>query len=583
MVLATTSQGASPGLRLAPCRLPEVKAVTVCGTLEVPENRGKPAGRRISLRVVVIRATGRPRMPDPIFYLVGGPGQAASDSAARAATELGSALSSRDVVLVDQRGTGGSNPLPCRPFPDGDLRGFLGPPPGPADIRRCREELEARADLAHYTSLDAVEDLESVRRALGAGRINLDAGSYGTRVALLYMRTYPMRVRTAALMGVTPPTYRIPLAFARAGQEALDALFAECRADPACSRAYPDIENETRDVLGRLDQAGASVEIVNPDTGVRQTGELSRTLFASRLQLLLFSDALSARIPWLVHRAHTGDYGPFGQLAADFGKAIADQIYFGMQLCVTCSEDLPRIKPEEVDRETAGTFLGAARIVQLEGFCREWVRAPLPPDFAEPVRGGPPTLLLSGARDPASPPRYAEEAARTLSKVRHVVVPRGAHIQNSECLDRIVANVFRRGSVDSLDTSCIDALRPTPFFIPQKREESSRNLKPGSSPRPQAPLGSGHSCPRSAVEQSASRRAHRRMSRLGKDVTGGLFDATGRKSIRSNPSSDPAGRVRAARRQARLRTVRQGLQLLDPARGDALLPAGPRRLAAGDL
>ena len=373
--LAAPSAVASPKLRLAPCRVPEVKVGTLCGTLEVAEDRGNPAGRRISLRVVVLRATGRQREPDPVFYLVGGPGQAATDSASRAAEELGSALASRDVVLVDQRGTGGSNPLPCRPFPEGDLRRSFGPPPGAAEIRRCREELQTHADLAHYTSLDAVEDLESLRRALGVGRIDIDAGSYGTRVALLYMRRYPRRVRTAALQGVTPPTYRIPLAFARAGQEALDGLFAECQADPACSRAFPDVASETRAVLARLGQAAVPVDIVNPDTGVRQKGELSRTLFASRLHLLLFSDALSARVPWLTHRAHAGDYGPFGQLAADFGKAIADQIFFGMQLCVTCSEDLPHIRPEEIDRETAGTFLGAARIVQLEEFCREWVRA----------------------------------------------------------------------------------------------------------------------------------------------------------------------------------------------------------------
>jgi len=415
--------------------------------------------------VTVLRATGVSRAREAVFYLVGGPGQAATESAARAAAEHREIRRRQDIVLVDQRGTGGSNPLPCRPFPDTDLRLYLSPPPDPAFVRACREALEGRADLRRYGTTEAVEDLEDVRRALGYRRVSLDAGSYGTRVALVYLRRHPDRVRRAVLRAVTPPGFRIPLPFAAAGEAALRGLLARCASDGPCHAAFPELERELGAVLERLEREPARVEVVNPATGKTEEAVLTRGLFASRLHLLLFSSALAGRVPRLIHEVAGGDARGFGQLAADFGKAISDQIFYGQQLSVLCAEDAPGIDPGEARREAAGTFLGTARVDQLLTYCREWPRGSVPDDFHSPVTAPAETLLISGALDPATPPRFAEEVARHFPNARHIVIPNGSHIGGGPCVDGIVARFLAGTSKRRLETRCLETLEPLRFVV----------------------------------------------------------------------------------------------------------------------
>jgi pimeloyl-ACP methyl ester carboxylesterase len=457
---------------LKTCRPPGLKREALCGKLLVRENRTARRGRRIPLNIIVLPATGPSREPDPVFYIVGGPGQAATESAERAAAEQEQINASLDVVLVDQRGTGGSNPLRCRFYPDRDLRQYLGPPPSPEQVRKCRAELEKRADLTAYTTPEAVADLEQVRRALGYPRINLDAGSYGTRVALVYMRGHPEAIRTAALRGLSPTNFRVPLPFARAGQAVLDRLFEDCQVDPACHSAYPDPRGDLAAVLERLRLGPVSVEVENPVTRRRDEARISRDLFVSRLHLLLFSTGLSSRVPDLLHRGASGNFEPFAQLAVAFGKAITDQIYFGMQLSVVCSEDSPFISPADVARETSGTFLGAVRVSQLSAFCSDWPRGRLPEGYIEPVRASTPTLLISGALDPATPKPFADEVAAALAKAVSVIVPYGGHINADPCLDSIAAQFIADGSAEGLDLSCVEEIRRPPFIVPEDRPGS---------------------------------------------------------------------------------------------------------------
>jgi len=465
---------AAPALAkfLNPCRPPGLQRKVLCGKLFVKENRGLGGGRRIPLNIVILPATGPSREPDPVFYLVGGPGQAATESAQRAAAEQEQINAFRDVVLVDQRGTGGSNPLRCRFYPVGDLRQYLGPPPSPEQVRKCRVELEKRADLAAYTTPEAVADLEQVRRALGYPRINLDGGSYGTRVALVYMRTHPEAIRTAVLRGLSPTNYRLPLPFARAGQAALERLFEACESDPACHSAYPDPRADLSEVLERLRREPVSVEVENPVTGRREGARISHDLFVSRLHLLLFSTGLSSQVPNLLHRAASGDFEPFAQLAVLFGKAITDQLYFGMQLSVACSEDFPFISSSDVARETSGTFLGATRVSQLGAFCGSWVRARLPKGYADPVHASTPTLLISGGLDAVTPKRFADEVAAGLPNSRSILVPFGGHINAGPCLDSIAAQFIAQDSAEGLDLSCVEEIRRLPFSVPEDRPSS---------------------------------------------------------------------------------------------------------------
>src|SRR5688572_24713674 len=256
-------------LTLAPCTVAGVDASAnaQCGTLTVPENRTTNRGRTIGLRVVVLPATGRDRAPDPVFFIAGGPGSSIVADAGFLARHPSGLRERRDFVLVDQRGTGGSAALDC-PFygPPDSLQSFLGHFMPVDAVRRCREMFAAERDLTQYTTTVAAQDLDDVRAALGAERINLSGGSYGTRASQEYMRRFPNRVRSATLFGLVPPSLHMPQHFARDAQRSLDAVIAECAADVACRAAFPNLQDDARRAFDRLRQSPATVTVPHPRT-----------------------------------------------------------------------------------------------------------------------------------------------------------------------------------------------------------------------------------------------------------------------------------------------------------------------------
>lgn len=443
---------------LAPCIIEGVPGEVLCGSLAVVENPDLPASRMIELNIAVLTATGTSPEPDPIFILTGGPGQSAIEGAARFAAEFAMSREHRSLVLVDQRGTGGSNPLICTPVPSGD--------PFTAEVvRACRQLLEQYADLTQYTTLNAVRDLEIVREALGYVRINLDAGSYGTRVALVYMKHYPLRVRSAVLRGVSPTNYRNPLPFAAAGQRALDKLFDDCAADIQCNGAFPDLHNSFKIFLERLDESPETV-VIPPDSAQDSYSVLiTRDLFAARIHLMLYSADLSARLPYIIHEGANGNLLPFARISEAFGRAVRSQIYFGMQLSVVCAEDIAGITDEHAREMTSGTFLGLSQINRFRSLCEEWPVARLTETFWDPVHSETPVLVISGDLDPATPPNIAAEVVRYLPSAYHLILPQSTHIINHPCVNSIVAQFLVDGSADDLDTECIGSITRPKYLI----------------------------------------------------------------------------------------------------------------------
>ena len=458
----------APSLALAPCRLPGLEREARCGTLEVFEDRAARRGRRIGLRVAVLPAASAAPAPDPLFILVGGPGQPATAVAKPFSDLFADVLRERDVVLVDQRGTGGSNALDC-PLAgsDEDPQSYLGDmlPLGP--LRECLARLDA--DPALYTTPIAMEDLDDVRSALGYERINLYGSSYGVRAALVYMRRYPGRVRSAVMRGVVPTNMKVPLYYARDSQRALDLLFAECEADEACRRAYPDLRGTLRAVRDRLARGPVEVEARLQEAGDR--------LFRFRLSLDDFNEALRFRlyneeanvIPLYLHRAAQGDFSEMGRLALRLRRAAAkgQLLSVGLFLSITCAEDAPFIAPAEAKRLAEGTFLGTYRVDQQARACEVWPRGALPAGFADDVRSEAPTLLISGYRDPVAPPVWGEQVARHLPKGHHLVLQHGFHGLPDPCVTRIMNDFFRRGSAEGLDTSCTGQAPEVSFVLPE--------------------------------------------------------------------------------------------------------------------
>ena len=450
-------------ITLSECRPPRTTSAMRCGTAVVFEDPER-GGRELELAMVVIPSRSTTPRPDPVFYIAGGPGQTATDLVPL--LERSPHRDEREIVVLDQRGTSAQQRLDCPSLaaPD-DAQGYLAPMFAPAEIERCRAQLASRADLTQYTTMRAVEDLEAVRTALGYSAINLIGISYGTRVALMYARRHPSAVRTAVLSGLAPPELRNPLYHARGAQQALDSLLADCLAAPACRAAFPNLRAELDSVVVRLRRSPAGVVIAHPALGDSAAITFDATHFAEAMRLLMYTTGDGRWVPFLIHRASTGDLGPLAQAAVNVSRNIRDGVRRGMLMSVVCSEDVPRIDQSEIAAETRGTLLGDARVRQQMTACKDWPRGELPGDYAAPFTVPVPTLLVSGTRDPVTPVRWGEAMRAYFPQSLHLVVP-GAHGVNSPCVTRIAGQLLRTGTTAGLDVSCTASERYGDFILP---------------------------------------------------------------------------------------------------------------------
>jgi pimeloyl-ACP methyl ester carboxylesterase len=475
LVLASIQVGAGwvdtpkPSLELKPCQPQGIKGDAKCGTLEVFENRATRKGRKISINVLVLPATGPQREPDALFYFAGGPGSAATEDATGIAPMLARIHEHRDLVFVDQRGTGNSNPLNCDLFNQADQQSFLGSFFPVDDVRKCREQLEPKADLTLYTTTVAMDDIDDVRAALGYEQINLYGGSYGTRAALVYLRQHPKHVRTAMLHGVAPTNQFMPLDFPQVAERALQGVLSECEADEACHKAFPQIKADAQRVLEQLLQSPAQVELQLPNSKEPVKLSLNRNLAAEAIRYMLYSPGGANRVPLMLHTAAEGNYGPLTRAALNFRRNLVATGSNGMYLSITCAEDLPRVKAEEAAKLGANTFLGDYRYREQNEACGLWPRARVDAKYADPVRSDKPVLIMTGEWDPVTPPANGDGVAKTLPNSLHLVVNDGAHglggLNGIECLDRLMTEFVERGTVKGLDTSCVKNIRRNGFVL----------------------------------------------------------------------------------------------------------------------
>ena len=367
-------------------------------------------------------------------------------------------------MLVDQRGTGESNPLDCKLHGDqSDMQSFFSDSFPVEKVRACREELEKVANLKLYTTSIAMADLDEVRAALGYDRINVYGGSYGSTAALVYLREHPDHIRTATVFGVAPPDMKIPLSFAKGVQHAMDRLFDDCAADTACQAAFPKLREEFESILKQFDKGPIEVEATNPFTGQTQRVTMTRDGFVDGVRLLLYVPNAMSALPLLIHLGAQGALGAFVSTAFQVAYQIASQMSTGMQLSVLCAEDVPFITEEEVKRESAGSFYGDTRVRPAQKACAEWPRASVAASFLEPVKGNAPVLLISGELDPVTPPWLAASAARNLANSRHLIIHNATH-NSYQCVENIVADFIDKGSAQGLDTSCAEQIRRLPFI-----------------------------------------------------------------------------------------------------------------------
>ena len=448
------------------CEIADVPGGARCGAYEVFENRVTKRGRKIALNIVMLPALSARRQPDALFILAGGPGQAATDNAGFYARVFARVREERDIVLVDQRGTGKSNPLGCDLYGD-SLQGPLGDLLPPNAINKCRAEWEKRADLRYYTTPIAMDDLDEVRAVLGYEQIDLFGTSYGTRAAQVYIRRYPNRVRSVILKGITPMAQILPYAIARDAQRALDKVFEECEKDEACSKNFPNFRGEFAAVLKRFEKGPVSVQVVNPNTGQKDKVELSRGAIATTIRSLMQSTGTIAQLPMIIHQSFANDYSSLVRAVSSLRLGFSKSVSVGMFLSVINTEDLPATDAKTVERESSGTFMGDHYYQQVAAAARVLPKGEVLRGYHRPVRSTVPALLISGYLDPATPPEGGDDVARHLPNSRHIVIRYGSHSYTglSPCVDQIMSDFIKSGSVKRLDVSCSDQIHQTPFQV----------------------------------------------------------------------------------------------------------------------
>ena len=456
----------STAAALQPCVVTGLAEPAECATVRVAESPGNPGGRSIDLRVVVVRAATDTPLGDPIVPLAGGPGQGAAELTAAFTLRFNAFRDRRDLVFVDQRGTGASNPLHCAaPGATASLMGVLFEP---ERLAACRDELSARADLTKYTTSLTAADYEAVFDRLGYRQVNIIGTSYGSRLGLELTRRLPSRVRTLTIEAVVPTSFAWPSGAAPDMQAALDALADDCAADAACAQAFPRFRQDIDVAFARVRRDPVMVTVRDPANGSVSPVRFGSTDLAYATRGLLYgNDALS--LPLWFRRAAEGDFTALAQAYVNRARALDAQIARGVHLGVYCAEDTPFVEWKAAEVAAEGTRIDQYLIDQYRRACEIWPRGAIAASFREPVASNVPTLLMTGRRDPVTPPRTAIEVARTLTRSHVVIFPRGGHgsdgLASGDCRAAILKRFLDSADPASVDSGCASQDPSLPFRL----------------------------------------------------------------------------------------------------------------------
>jgi pimeloyl-ACP methyl ester carboxylesterase len=464
---------AAPGL--SECHVAGIRNGVLCGSVRRPLDPGHAERGSLEIKYVVVPAMARRKLADPVFFLAGGPGQSAVGLAAQVMTLFSRLNNRRDIVFVDQRGTGGSAPLACADPEHESLAEQSDPDRQYRLALQCKAQLlklpyiANESDLGLFTTSIAVQDLDAVRRELGAERIDLVGASYGTRVALEYQRQFPKAVRRSVIDGVAPPDMALPASFSFDNQAAFDALAAACAAEAACARDHPGLHGRFTALLQSLPR---TVKAAHPLSGRAEEFVLTRDMLLGAVRSALYAPALAAALPEAIDAASRGEFAGLIGLNATFSSRKAMRLATGMHLSVVCAEDVPRLRFSG-DRPGPDFGLEFARF--YERLCSAWPRGEVAPAFYSVVAAASPVLALSGGIDPATPPRHGERVVRALGPMaRHVVVANAGHgVLGIGCVRDVVFR-FIDASDDrdalAVDAGCAAGVPRPPAFRPVAAE-----------------------------------------------------------------------------------------------------------------
>ena len=469
---ATPAHAAESRPGLKPCRLQGLEHDAWCGVLKRPLDPKQPQGTQIDLHYAVLPALARNRKADPVMFFAGGPGQSAMDLGGTVSRLLVRLSYRRDVVLVDQRGTGRSAPLHCpEQAPAAPLADSIDPARQLARVQACLTQLKtlAHGDLRHYTTSVAMQDADAVRQALGVAQVNLVGGSYGTRAALEYMRQFPGAVRRVVIDGVAPPDMVLPWAMSSDNQAALDAVLLACSGETACLQRWPTLAADWRALLASLPREAT---VAHPLTGAPEQLTLTRDGVLAMVRGPLYAPALASALPLAIHEGARGRFSALVGLSASLGSRATGRLSEGMHYSVVCAEDQPRWA---LSADAAGADFGQSTADNYQKVCAQWPRGVVPAAFYQVVAAPAATLVLSGGADPVTPPRHGQGVTQALGvKARHVVVPQAGHgVMGLACMRDVVFRFVDAQTDEAalkVDANCAQTMPRPGAFQPPGRE-----------------------------------------------------------------------------------------------------------------
>ncbi|MCS6176140.1 alpha/beta hydrolase [Shewanella baltica] len=421
-----------------------------CGFVTVPENPNKPDGKQIQVHYVVLPAVKNVNHEEALLAIAGGPGQSAIDNAAGFDAMLSKVRQQRDILLIDQRGTGRSNLLTCDEGAQSPLSFDDDNADTLAETQKCLAKIDA--DVTQYGSLNAIKDFEAVRQHLGYKKLHVYGISYGTRMAQLYMRLYPAHLATVTLDGIVPMQQSV-LEIGASIDRGFDLLFKDCQETAACHTQFPELKAEFDQVAASLAKAPVMENVYDPVTGEKTMLTMTRGKFYGSIRMALYQANVRALVPHAIHQAAKHNFQPIlGLYSLTIDNA---GMAMGMHASVVCGEDMHRITPA-MREQAQHSFMGKTMLEGLEATCEVWKVPAVDDSFSEPISSDIPTLLLSGEIDPATPPSWGELAMEKLTNAKHFVAPYATHgVAYQSCANNLIADLVRSGSVKDLDGECL--------------------------------------------------------------------------------------------------------------------------------
>lgn len=447
-------------LTLENCHLGEIRSQVKCGKLEVPENYQQPDGDKIAVNFAVLPAIDDSEYKVPLMFLAGGPGQAAVELATGLNRVFSEVRKTRDIILVDQRGTGKSSALSCEFEAVDNVYSALPDAVNPQEVIDCVDQF--KGDVTQYNSENAIRDFDAVRAALGHNKLNIYGGSYGTRAGLVFMRMFPESLESVVLDSVGPIEVPIGL-FGQSGARSFNMLIDNCKNSEPCYKAFPNLAEEFQSVKNRLAKKPVSLDILHPRLGTPTKLIIDETKFTGNLRFQLYGMEGRSMVPLVIHQAFLGNYQPLiGLMARTEGEQL---VYTGLLFNIVCNEDMPRLSIADKAADADNNFDGKDSQLAWSMVCPFFPKYRPSEDFYQRVTADIPTLILSGNLDPVTPPSNGEYSAKSLPNSHHIVIENASHtVAMSTCASDIINEFLTSKTPSKLDESCLKDIPQETFM-----------------------------------------------------------------------------------------------------------------------